>query len=70
MAKFAEDPAFKQLFGWKNVPELINGRLSMLGATYVADWTELASKLSEAPILWINKYNFQDENAALGMCDE
>jgi hypothetical protein len=32
LAKYVEDPAYKQLVGWKNIPELVNGRLSMLGA--------------------------------------
>lgn len=33
LAKYVEDPAFKQCVGWKSVPELVNGRLSMLGTT-------------------------------------
>lgn len=31
LAKYVEDPAFKQCVGWKSIPELVNGRLSMLG---------------------------------------
>eukprot|EP00892_Ulva_mutabilis_P011538 jgi/Ulvmu1/8757/UM048_0011.1 len=32
-AKYVEDPAFQQLVGWKAIPEMINGRLCMLGFT-------------------------------------
>lgn len=31
LAKYVEDPAYKQLVGWKSIPEMVNGRLSMLG---------------------------------------